>query len=271
MFEYVGASDRPQSPGHLLQFHQHDDTALIANVAQYIGDGLTRGSAVLIVATPLHQERLLRELERSGVPATPAAKDGQLVFADAQATLARFMVDGHPSSDRFDLSVGEAVRDALGSADGNGLCAYGEMVGLLWQRRQYPAAIRLEQLWNKLQKSLGFELFCSYPIDIFDKYFQSGVLDALLCAHTRVLPSDSNGDLISALNRAMHEVLGPNVETVIPPVEGQKRQAWAAMPKGEATIVWLRTHMPGKADEIISRAQQLYRPATPDQAYNFCV
>ncbi len=75
--------------------------------------------------------------------------------------------------------------------------------------------------------------------------------------------------LVAALNRAMHEVLGPNVETVIPPVEGAKRRAWATIPDGEATIVWLRNHIRGKAEEIISRAQQLYRPAKTDSAYSF--
>jgi MEDS: MEthanogen/methylotroph, DcmR Sensory domain len=271
MFEFEEALDKAPSPAHLLQFHQHDDTALIANVSRYITNGLARGSAVLIVATPLHKEHFIRDLVRSGAPASRAIDDGQLIFSDAQDTLARFMVDGHPSSARFELTVGEAVRDGLKNAEGKGLCAYGEMVGLLWQRHQFPAAIRLEQLWNKLQKSIEFDLFCSYPIDIFDKYFQSGVLDALLCAHTRLLPCDRSEDLESALKHAIHEVVGANVETLIPPTEGAKRGAWAAIPRGEATIVWLRNHIPSKADEIISRAQQLYRAATADPARSLCV
>jgi len=71
--------------------------------------------------------------------------------------------------------IGTTVREAWQNSNGAGLRVYGEMVGILWKARQFPAAIRLEQLWNKLRKSHDFDLFCAYSIDIFDKQF--GVLD----------------------------------------------------------------------------------------------
>src|SRR6185312_4095495 len=91
-----------------------------------------------------------------------------------------------------------------------GTRAYGEMVGLLWRAGEFDAAIRLEELWNELLKSGDASLFCAYPIDIFSADFKVGKVDALLCAHTHLLPVDPALD--GALNRAMDEVLGARVE-----------------------------------------------------------
>ena len=39
---------------------------------------------------------------------------------------------------------------------------YGEMVGLLWDRGQAVAAMRLEDFWNELAMDLPFTLLCGY-------------------------------------------------------------------------------------------------------------
>src|SRR4029077_10498664 len=135
-----------------------------------------------------------------------------------------------------DRSVGEAVRRAHARAAGKGLLAYGDMVGVLWRQKQFPAAIRLEQLWNRLQKSLNFQLFCGYPIDIFDRTFDIGVIDALLCAHTHLLPTRSNAGLETAIRRAVNEVLGSEMELPQSLTEADRRPARAAIPAGEAAI-----------------------------------
>ena len=46
------------------------------------------------------------------------------------------------------------------------------MVGLLWKARQFAAAIRLEQLWNKLLEQSAFSFYCAYAIDVFGKDFE---------------------------------------------------------------------------------------------------
>jgi hypothetical protein len=82
-----------------------------------------------------------------------------------------------------------------------GLRVYGEMVGLLWQAGEYPAAIRLEQLWHRLMKAVDFSLYCAYPIDIFGRGFEAGLIDALLCAHTHLLSCGPDDALVSARAR----------------------------------------------------------------------
>jgi len=82
------------------------------------------------------------------------------------------------------------------------------MVGILWKAGRFSAAILLEQFWNDLLSRSPFNLFCAYPIDVFEQDFRPAHLDALLCAHTHLLPTAANEDLDSAIDRAMDEILG---------------------------------------------------------------
>src|SRR5581483_2761203 len=100
---------------------------------------------VVVVATPEHHRAFQEQLRKSGIDVIADIDSGQLVMLDAREQLARFMVDGHPDSQRFNESVGRLIREASALANGNELRVYGEMVGLLWKQQQFPAAIRLEQ------------------------------------------------------------------------------------------------------------------------------
>jgi hypothetical protein len=132
------------------------------------------------------------------------------------------------------------------------------MVGLLWQAKEYSAAARLEELWNKLLRSSDVRLFCGYPIDIFSPEFRSDRVDALLCAHTHLLPLDPA--LEGALNRAMDEVLGARVDGLRRLIQTNHRPSWGEIPRAEALVLWLRNNLPGSADRIINLARQYYRP-----------
>jgi hypothetical protein len=247
-----------QSQTHVVQLYEADEKVLSRNVGRYLCDGFKQGGRLLVVATPEHTESFVGEIGRLGIDPAAAQRESRLVTLDAHNALARIMVDGYPSAERFDAIVAEEVRRGLELANGKGLRVYGELVGVLWKAQQFPAAIRLEQLWNKLQKSMSFNLFCGYPIDVFDKQFEIGVLDALLCAHTHVVPIGTNGNLESAINRALGEVLGSAIDGVEKPTQNS-RPASAAMPKPEATILWLRNNLPDQAEEILARAREYYQ------------
>jgi hypothetical protein len=251
----------PDPQHHLVQLYEANQQVLEHNVTCYLSEGLKRGSALLVIATPQHRELFLRGLTRVGADPKAAIRESRFVMLDAEETLGRFMIDGYPDAERFDAIVGAMVRDAVGRTNTGELRAYGEMVGLLWKTRQFPAAIRTEQLWNRLQKSVSFSLFCAYPIDIFDKQFEIGIVDALLCAHTHLLPSATHGGLEAAIDRAMAEVLGSAAQELRPVSNGGSRAAWVAMPRAEAVILWLRHDFPDRADEILSRARGYYQAA----------
>jgi PAS domain S-box-containing protein len=130
-----------------------EDAALVEKVADF----LASAPVAIVIATPQH----LRDIERRLGPEKPS----RLIALDAAETLARFMRDGWPDEQRFDKSVGEVVRDAC--ADGHTVHAFGEMVALLCAEGMYEAAIRLEELWNKLAESCRFSLLCGYHWNLF--------------------------------------------------------------------------------------------------------
>jgi hypothetical protein len=139
-----------------------------------------------------------------------------------------------------------------------GLRAYGEMVGVLWKARQFAAAIRLEQLWNKLLEQSAFSLYCAYAIDIFGKDFQVDGLDDILCTHSHLVPAEPNGNLETALNMALDELLGPKADSLRIRIKANYRPAWAVMPNAEAMVIWLRKNLPERAEDILNRSRHYY-------------
>src|SRR3954462_11602567 len=223
--------EQPQPEEHFVQLYGKDDQLLTRNVSRFLGQGLRRGDGLLIIATAEHRGTLVHHL--GAERAYPrAVLEGRLVFLDAETTLNRFLVEGQPDQSRFESILGDALRGVRSKAVQGGVRAFGEMVGLLWEARQFSAAARLEELWNTLLRASDVTLFCAYPIDVFSPEFKASAVDSLLCAHTHVVPTDVA--LEEALKRAMHDVLGTRVEELRRLMQTNHRPAWAAMPKAEA-------------------------------------
>jgi hypothetical protein len=252
-----GALDDPHA-GHLVQLYGSDPLPLARNVGRYLAEGLERGEAAVIIAARAHRDAFAAELEARGADSAAATRDDRLVVLDADETLARFMVDGQPDWDRFEASVGTVVR-ALAAAHPAGVRAYGEMVGVLWQAGRFAAAIRLEGFWNVLLGASDIRLFCAYPIDVCGDDFTVADVDALLCAHTHVLPSGATVE--ASLERAMADVLGTPAEGLRVLIEAHRPPAWAALPRAEATILWLRQNLPQHTAAILARAREFARLA----------
>jgi hypothetical protein len=222
---------------------------------------MRRGEWIVVIATRDHEAAFRRRLENDGLNVAGAVDEGRLLFCDARDMLARFMVNGYPSPERFEETVGALIRQISAKAGGKGLRAYGEMVDVLWNSGDSAAAISLEQCWNKLLNAHGFSLLCAYQIDVFGNEFQVGVLDNVLCAHTHLVPARSNEDLNVAVNRAMDEVLGSRAEGLKLLIKANFRPSWAVIPPAEATVLWLRNNLPAYADEILGRAKRHYQAA----------
>jgi MEDS: MEthanogen/methylotroph, DcmR Sensory domain len=99
------------------------------------------------------------------------------------------MLAGQPNWDRFETVIRRAMREVRPARDHGGLRAYGEMVGLLWSARQFSAAIRLEQFWNKLLARSSFHLYCAYSIEVSERESQIHALDGVLSTHTNLIPN----------------------------------------------------------------------------------
>jgi signal transduction histidine kinase/ActR/RegA family two-component response regulator len=184
------ACDAPtDDSGHFVRFYQADAT-LIDEVVAFADRALHAGGRAVVIATQPHLSAIGQRLSRgshAGLESAPYP--GRYLALDAEQTLARFMVDDWPDEGRFFASVGTLMASA--AAPGRGpVHAFGEMVGVLCERGQHEAALRLEALWNELARRYAFTLFCAYPHALFSSAEHSPVFEHICAAHTHVLPNE---------------------------------------------------------------------------------
>jgi hypothetical protein len=249
--------ERPHSRGHVVQLYEPvDEVSLTANVSRYVWEGLKRGDGALVVTTPIHRELFCEQLARLGADPQSAIRSGQLGFLDAWETLSRCLVGPQPDWEPFESVIGAAIGRRWPRKAGARVRVYGEMVGLLWKAGQFAAANRLEQLWNRLLAQSSFSLYCAYEIDIFGKDFYANSVNAILCAHTHVIPAQPDRNLEEALYRAMDEILGAGAEDLKARVGSRRHRSWALMPNAETIVLGLREYLPSQAEDILVRARR---------------
>lgn len=184
---------------HFVQFYEAD-AFLLNSLGGYIGTALKAGEVAIVVATGVHREGLDALLQASGLDVTEAAASGKYISLDAAETLSKFMVDGSPEPGRFAEIVGGVIERA--GSGGQRVRAFGEMVALLWAEGNYPAAIRLEELWNGLMsQTQSFSLYCAYQMNGFDGEELAGKLGDVCTTHSRVIPAESYAGLTTSDDR----------------------------------------------------------------------
>ena len=102
------------------------------------------------------------------------------------------MVGGVPEPERFATIVGGII--ARAAEGGRQVRVFGEMVALLAAAGDQPAALRLEQLWNELQRQRAFPLVCAYPLDAFGGDGSGGLFSKYLIEALGSGQGDIDGD-----------------------------------------------------------------------------
>ena len=182
-----------QAGSHSVDFYA-DDAAFLDNLSDLIGRALKAGGVCLVIAAAPHRQGLAQRLRASGIDLSLAVRNHQYLLFDAEATLAKFMVDGLPDQDRFFATIEPLLLDAKASLgpDVSFPIAFGEMVALLWADGKREAAVRLEQLWNELTRRHSFALHCAYPIDNFAHPDEDVLFRQIRAEHNHVLSSSSH-------------------------------------------------------------------------------
>lgn len=178
---------------HFVQFYEADGF-LLNSLSGFIGNALNSGDGAIVVGTKAHREGLDELLLANGLDVTTASSSGLYVSIDAADTLSKFMVDGSPEPQRFNEVIGGLVSNV--SNGRSRVKAFGEMVALLWAEGNYTGAIRLEELWNDLQKTHSFSLFCAYPMNSFGGEKFTGPITGVCTTHSRVIPAESYAQLV---------------------------------------------------------------------------
>lgn len=152
----------------------------------YASSGLRRGEGVIIISTAAHMHELEKRLRAGWVDIDRARWEDRYIAVLAQETLNRFMIDGEPDEELFKRVASDLLARARGH-NSRKVRAFGEMVAILWGQGNAAGAIKVEQLWSKLQATEEFPLFCAYPHAGFVEQ-GSEAIDLVCCNHSRVIP-----------------------------------------------------------------------------------
>jgi hypothetical protein len=153
---------------HAVRFYESRQS-LAGMVGQFLGEGFVAGLPAVVIATPEHLDAIKGVLAARFFDVARLEAAGDLIMADAEATLARFMVDGMPDPARFRDAIIPLIERACRGRKDCVIRAYGEMVDVLWKAGHTVAAVRLETLWNQLAQSHAFALLCGYSMGHFYK------------------------------------------------------------------------------------------------------
>lgn len=144
---------------HLVHFYKSSQ-ALAEAVCSYVVPGITRGDGIILIAQDKNLKHFQMLLENRAIDVTMARAFGQIFLVDANETLSKFMKDGLPQAQPFFETVSpilEKMRRRFPV-----MRAYGEMVDILLDQKNFKAVIKLEQLWSELSKIYQFSLLCGY-------------------------------------------------------------------------------------------------------------
>src|SRR5262249_54657851 len=136
-----------------------------------------------------HRSGLEKRLIAQRIDVSEAVKNRRLAIFDADQALTEFMDPAGPNHDRFLSQFRDIVRTAQAAtvAKNRRVVVFGEMVAVLWARKQYEAAIRLEGLWNELALSSSFYLCCAYPASGFRDALTDQFFGAICAQHSDVV------------------------------------------------------------------------------------
>jgi hypothetical protein len=236
---------------HFVQLYDSQPSSLAANVGLYVSEGLRRGDGVVVVCSREHRLSFSDYVDAPHAP-------GQLIWADAHETLAQVMKNGHPDWHSFERVIGGTLKQVRPAEGGAHTRVYGELVGLLWDARQYAAAVRVEQYWNLLIASGSFSLYCGYAMDVFDPSGHNQFLEKVLCTHSHLIPSESKDALQTALWKGIEDVLGDKSHEIRNFDMGKRDASWVMVPELERTMLWLTRNVPEALQSIARCAREHY-------------
>jgi DNA-binding NarL/FixJ family response regulator len=156
---------------HQVEFYS-DDAAFVVGFSCFIEAALRSGGAVIVVATESHRTSLFQRLQEHGVDVVAVIEQGRYRSLDVADTLSTFMEnDLHdlPDSVRFLQIVGDLITAAAQATAGerSRVAICGECASILWAEGKADAAIRVEQLCNKVAKRDGIDILCGFSLSSF--------------------------------------------------------------------------------------------------------
>lgn len=255
------ATDRgltdPAPRSHLVKFYE-DDVALTREAGAYLMQGLQKGEALILVATPDHRDLLLSDLEAAGADPDMLMAEKRLRVLDAKEILDRLILNGDVDPDRFRTVVGGVVDETLNAAGASRVRAYGEMVDLLWDQGELFTALRLEAQWEDLIRMRPITLLCGYRMNLLGVGRESAAMESVCDMHSHAFLSEDRERLDRAVAEAFEEEMGPARAEALQPLIQANVRSNESPGCAEHTIFWIRRNFPQRLDPILAKARRHY-------------
>jgi hypothetical protein len=234
---------------HAVQLYQEEDD-LAVSLARFAGAGLALGQGVVFMGSTARWQTLTERLRGVGVDTHGAVLRGQLRLFGAKVILSSCMSHDVPDRAAFNEAIGGILR--LMRQRYAGLRVFGGLTDELWASGRRAAAGSIERFWNALDDMQSVSLLCACPLDSLDGRAYEGALQTVCSQHTQLLPAGDSRVFNDAVSSAIREVLEPQLVGMLHALSTQDRPA-TQMPPGQATMFWLRQHMPRTAERVLAR------------------
>jgi DNA-binding NarL/FixJ family response regulator len=185
--QFTDASAEEAARRHEVQFYS-DDALLLDTFARFIAVALKSGRAAIVVITDSHRDSLVSRLKAQGLDVDAATQQGTYIQLDVNKTFSTFMVNDMPDAARFFPLVDGLIEAAAKAArqQHHGVVVCGEGTSVLWAEGKADAAIRLEQLWDEVGKTLGADILCGYALSSFHGEEDEHVFQSICAKHSAV-------------------------------------------------------------------------------------
>jgi DNA-binding NarL/FixJ family response regulator len=185
--QFTDTSAEKAAHRHEVQFYS-DDALLLDTFARFIAVALKSGRAAIVIITDSHRDGLVSRLKAQGLDVDAATQQGTYLQLDVNKTFSTFMVNDMPDSARFFPLVDGLIEAAAKAArqEHHGVVVCGEGTSVLWAEGKADAAIRLEQLWDEVGKTLGVDILCGYASSSFHGEEDEHVFQSIRAEHSAV-------------------------------------------------------------------------------------
>jgi CheY-like chemotaxis protein len=173
--------------GHAVHFRA-DDGSFHDDVVEMMLAAIARGEMCVVLGTDALRAGIAHGLNAAGCDVSAMRAKGNYFEFDAAQAISQVMRNGLPDRGELANLVDNLERLRLARALGgrNRVTIFGEMTVLLMQAGNFEAAVRLEQLWSELTRTLPYFTICSYPTPILRAEQHPQVWAAVCAEHSAV-------------------------------------------------------------------------------------
>jgi DNA-binding NarL/FixJ family response regulator len=172
---------------HEVEFYP-DHVGFVTGFTRFVEAGLKNGSAVIVIASEFHRNRIFQRLKANGVDAESMIEDGRLFSFDAEETLSAFMVNEMPDPVRCAKTVDDVITGAARHVKGKypqvAIC--GECAPTLLAKGKTEAAIRVEHLWDVITEGYDADTLCGYVWSAIPSEERNLIVARLCVEHSAV-------------------------------------------------------------------------------------